>query len=436
MTIIARNKQVKLEHIKITTMLNDSIKSFTLMFFLLLTLLLNGLTITYANSSKPLIDSIVLRPINSAEDKINGKVIRFDFGTLSSLDDKYTEHGIEHTFVLNNSSSQEVTISELKPSCICIHKAYITDGNHTQTRQIDEIQGILLPDVVSLPIKVMPKEQVKFFVSLDPFSVFPGPVLQSVDVMIQGQTSPITTLEMAGVLQSGIDFSTSVLNFHQIKSGKGASALLFLTLDRRLHRSLPDDVILRLISNNPDISVRLINPKFPVTSKISLAPNEFQLLEPNNALTDFPNNSVIEYRIILSPSAKIGPIKGRLVLIAPQFPSIVLLTNATIPFAGEIIGTITDTPQVIVFGGVTHGQSVSKSITITTRQAGMKLKVVSSHSYLQAELLPVLGQTHSWTLVVKLNSQAPVGDLEDNVTVITPHQEHLLVPVFASVNQK
>ncbi len=295
-----------------------------------------------------------------------------------------TDQGIEHTFVLTNSSSKEIIISELKPNCICIHKAYITNGRHDQTLQIDESQGIILPDIVSLPIKVMPKEQVKIFVSLDPFSVFPGPVLQSVDVMIQGQTSPVATLEMAGGLQSGIKFSTSVLNFHQIKSGIGMSALLFLTLDRRLHRSLPDNLILRLISNNPDISVRLINPKLPTTSKTSLAPNDFRLQEPEDVLTDFPNETVIEYKITVSSSARIGPIKGSLSLIAPQFPSIVLLNNATVPFAGEVVGTITDTPQIIVFGDVTYGQSVSKSITITTRQAGMKLKVVSSHSYLQS----------------------------------------------------
>ena len=187
--------------------------------------------------------SLVFQTVGGTAQKANPSVIRYDFGTTTQLDDKYALHGIEHTFVLTNSTSQPVTIRELKPSDICIDKDYVTDERHTQTLQNDINTGEVFPDTLDLPIKVAPGAQVKVFVSIDPMDVFPGPVLQSVDVMIQGLTQPAATLQMSGILQSGISFSSPVLDFGQIPAGKGAILPLSITLDRRLHRSLPNSIL-------------------------------------------------------------------------------------------------------------------------------------------------------------------------------------------------
>jgi len=187
----------------------------------------------------------------------NSSLIRYDFGTTTQLDDKYAEHGIEHTFILVNHSAKEITITEIKPGDICVKKNYATNGLHNQDRIGMSDYG-LFPDILDLPLRVPPEGKVKIFVSIDPIDIFTGPVLEFADVMVQDQTAPAATLQMSGVLQSGISFSKSVLDFHQVPAGKSATQLISITLDRRLHRFTSNDLRLKVVSNNPDIQVGVV----------------------------------------------------------------------------------------------------------------------------------------------------------------------------------
>lgn len=384
-------------------------------------------------------DLVCFRSLGDIESKAETGMILYDFGKTSVLDDKYAFHGIEHTFVLTNPTSHTVTINELKPSCICIDKDYITDDQHTQTLKIDEIQGVF-PDVIDLPLTVTPGGQVKVFVSIDPQSIFPGHVLQSVDVMVQGQEKPAATLQISGLLQSGVSFSQDLLDFHKVTAGKVASILVSITLDRRIHRFLPDDIILEASSNNADISVTRIVP-FNKTDKKKLPHlNAIRLAAPKNILQDFASDTKLVYRIDLQPTARIGIIMGSLSLIAPKFPNLLLLVNAHIPFAGEVVGDITASPSLVVFGNVHIGTEATKTVTITTDHPNEQMHLTSSNPNILLKMIKHESSTESfqgnqvWDLEVKLSSKTHIGVVEDKVIITTSSGQHITLPVFASVS--
>lgn len=364
-------------------------------------------------------------------------IIHYDFGVTTALDDNYGQHGIEHTFTLANRSQQDITITELKPSCICIKKSYLTDGQHNQDVIGTSDYG-LFPDELKLPMTVAPGTQVKIFVSIDPLSVFPGSVFQSVDVIVQGSDKPFATLQMSGILKSGINFSAPTLDFQKVSAGKAASLSLTVTLDRRLHRSTADDMIIKALSNNSDIVVTRVSA--PQSMKgIVLAPDEMQLLEPENIVEDFAADTKVVYKVTLLPQARIGVIKGSLSLVAPAYPNLILFVNARIPFAGQVAGDIAASPQQIIFGSVPFGQTATKSVSILSRISAEHLKLTCANSNLSVRLVPsktggvAPGYPYSYKLEVTLNPKSPAGVLEENVTLSTPALQHLVVPIAAFV---
>ena len=370
----------------------------------------------------------------------NTGTIRYDFGTTTQLDDKYAEHGIEHTFIFVNHSAKAITITEIKPGDICVKKNYVTDGLHNQDR-IGTFDYGLFPDILDLPLRVPPEGSVKIFVSIDPIDVFTGPVLQFVDVMVQGQTAPAATLQMLGVLQSGISFSKSILDFHRVAAGKSASQLISITLDRRLHRYTGENLRLKVVSNNPDIHISKFSHVTTNGPETIIKSDEMEIAGPKeNAVLDFPGDSTYVFKVTLSPHAPLGIVKGSLSISAPRFPSLLIVMNARVPFDGEVIGDITDDPPLVVFGNVHVGKAVTKSVLIFCPRRPTRLKVVSHNPNIAARLLPTLTKSpHSnghgvWRLEIALSSHTPLGVVEDKVTINTSSGQRLIVPVFASVS--
>ncbi len=386
-------------------------------------------------------DTFTFQSLVRDKPEIHSGVIRFDFGTTTPLDDKYAQHGIEHTFTLINNSSRVVSITELKPISICVKKFYLTDGQHTQG-SVSQYDYGLYPDILTLPAQIAPGAQIKVFVSIDPMSVFTGVVDQSVEVMVQGQEKPAAVLEMSGVLQSGISFSSSTLNFGRVPAGKKVSLFMTITLDRRLHRFLPDNVRLKVISNNGDIQVtKAISAQASPKKKVLIS-NEITITSPKNIFDDFPTDTKVIYKVTLLPNAELGDVKGSMSIIAPAYPSLIMLVNARVPFVGEVIGDISASPQVIVFDSVPVGSAATKSITVTLGNSAGSLSLLCHNPNLTAHLVsdssfkPSPEHSGSYTLQVTLGPTAPVGVLEDKITVVTSSGQHLIVPVFASVSSK
>ena len=399
----------------------------------------NCLVAVYADDLPPT-NTFVFKAVNDQQKSINPSAIQYNFGTTTQLDDKYVTHGVEHIFVLSNTSAKAITITDLEPNSICINKNYVTNGRHDQVRQMDITDDEIFPDILPLPTTVAPGSQVSIFVSIDPSDVFSGPVTQSVNVMVQDQASPAAILIMSGTLQNGIAFSPSVLNFHEVTAGSGASLALSVTLDRRLHRHLPFSLDLRLVSNNPDILIRRTPHSHSKAEDTAAASVVVPLPSPKIIVEDFPKDSVVTYQIILSPHASLGTLKGNISIIAPQYPNIILLVNAQVPVSGEVIGDVTCWPPVVVFGSVPVGTTVTKIVTITSHKNLAQMKAFSSNPNISVRLTPktidkstgtVPGR--SWQLEITLGSQTPISSVEDKVSVMTPSGQHLEIPVFASV---
>ena len=52
--------------------------------------------------------SFVFKSVNDQQRGTNPCAIQYDFGTTTQLDNKYMTHGIEHIFVLSNTSADSV----------------------------------------------------------------------------------------------------------------------------------------------------------------------------------------------------------------------------------------------------------------------------------------------------------------------------------------
>jgi len=78
---------------------------------------------------------------------------------------------------------------------------------------------------------------------------------------------------------------------------------------------------------------------------------------------------------------------------------------------------------------------------ISARHSITGLKLVSTNLNLTVRLIPEKGNSStseapfSWQLEVMVNAKAPIGVIEDKVTVTTPSGQKLIVPVFASVSR-
>lgn len=356
-------------------------------------------------------------------------VASHDCGIVSLLDPLLPGEYIEHVFVLQNPNKVPITVEELQRSDICIVSRIIGDSPK------------------QFPLTLAPEAQVQILVGIDPSLTLPGVLRKSVKIMVKGEEAPAATLEMRGIVSSGISLSPSVLDFKNPLAGSGATALLTVSIDSRLPNFLPPGAMIELVSSNPDVQIVPVGNGRPTVSS-SVVAIPLPDSEPSQASQQPSSPAIVSrtYKLVLSRAARLGMLTGKMLLRAPGYPSLVILHQSYVPFAGRVMGEISSSPQVVVFGTVTAGKTAVQPITLmgVSKIALTGLKISTANPALSAKLASstpedIQGSPSSSpdkvkvTLFVSLGSKAPQGILNSSVTVITASGQHLILPVFASV---
>lgn len=345
---------------------------------------------------------------------------RYDFGSLSGSQ----PYLLSHVFVLQNYTPHSQTIIELRPACGCT--------------------SALLGGETNVPFTLPPGRQISVCMTLDPVNLPPGPVSKAVWVYVRGQEAPAATLEMTGTLLPAAQLSLAALNFGRLSSGDSLTLPLTVTWNSHI---LPAGTQCRLVSTNPEVQITPEPPGAGEAQPLGMA-------VPTSASADIAKAQSQTYRCTLSPQVHLGELWGdvQAVVTVPRTTPVVV---GSIPIQGNIAGDVTASPAVVAFGTVPHGQTASRQIALTLAQPILPT-VTSASPYLTARLYSPTAARRSHPfgggapakasqpddmaigssealLTVTLNSRAPAGPLEADLTVTTRSGQRLWVPVYVLI---
>lgn len=347
---------------------------------------------------------------------------RYNFPEVDPLKSR----SLEHIFLIRNTSEKPVTLSHVQGSCGCSRVTLLPDG--AATTEVSD-QGRTLK----------PGETARIQVVVDIAKITRGASKKYVWIFAAGQTMPIATVEMNLNVSPVVKSEPLQVNFGRAAFGSEREVTFTISVDRRLYAEKGRT----LISTNPDVTATL---KGAVKIPAPDSPSDVSLVENWVRLT---------YTLTLSKSAPLGPVMGTLYWGLPETASAQGSLPATmdphtavvVPISGEIIGSISALPAAAVFGMVTEGSELERSVRIfaNTPDTFKGLKIVSQSPFISATLEPEKTDTPATAAApagatagrirITLAKSAPAGELVGEVHVLTASGERLVVTVLAYVQK-
>lgn len=330
----------------------------------------------------------------------------YDFGVI----DMFRANPPGFAFTLQNTGKSPLTIDQVQSSCGCT--TALLSGKRT----------------------LAPGEQTKVQVTLNPARLKPGKLDKVIVVLLEGNPAPAVSVQLTGQMPELVSFSPKVLDFGRQMAGKAHTFSLTATYDARL---LNGQGPVQIVSNNPDVEVRLATGKSP--GKVqrdgrSYLCQEVTVTLPAHAALGFVTGyACLAYR---SERSKTTVASGAQPLAMQPTDAI---GGVFVPITGEVVGSISAMPSIVVFGSVTAAASPSQRVILRGAQSPdlEGLIVTSSTPQLVARLLPspkASGQSIGQAILeVKLSPKAAAGNLQAAITVRTKKGERLVLPVILNV---
>lgn len=344
----------------------------------------------------------------------NPSIGQLDAGTIDPL----SKPKIEQDFILRNDRKAPITIGRLQPTCGCTS---VILGEGTETTKT-----------------LAPGEEVKVRASVD-VTRFHGPIHKAVRAYAADGTTLLATMEITATIQDPVTLSTRQIDFHQVNFGTSVSIPFDVTLSPRV-LAMGN---LEVISSNPDLSVMPIGDKFPPVVPPALR----------------------HYVVAITPKSAIGPVTGTLSFTLSKKAATSPDANANakevasdedrlasslqmsqVVISGEVVGKISATPKMIVFGA---SRQAPQKITVTGAPALMKnLKFNSLSPWVKLSPVPVPKPAKTKTVAgeaklptapasavfdLVLDTRTPAGALETQVTITASDGERLSIPILADV---
>lgn len=313
---------------------------------------------------------------------------RYDFGEIR----QGGAAPLTHTFLLRNDGPAPVTIGRFQPSCHCTSAAFMPQQ--------------------PLPVTLAPGAQAAVQVSVVIEPYLSGPLEKYVQVFATGQDEPLATLTLDGNLHPLAVMDPLSLDFGTVSAGQARSLTLTATVDARL---VPKGKIPALAASDPDIQITPLRPR------------------PDTDVT----TRTFAYRVTLSSRAALGPVQDLLQFIVPaNAPSVSGMTLADgpgVPVAGTVRGPVLFSPAMLAFGVVSQGQSALLPVRLTAKQDSLLAAARASTRSPYLRLSWVRRAARTRTLDVMLDSGAPVGAVQSQVTILLRDGLHLRLPVTAYI---
>ena len=245
---------------------------------------------------------------------------------------------VEHEFHWKNTGGAPVKVTGLHASCGCT--SAIVAG------PAGSAPGGALPTVA-------PGEEIAVKVTVDLTPLRPGQIHKSVTVYAEGSTAPEALFEIAGVLRGAVTFSPAAVNLGSVEAGAAHSVTFTATLDPRIMAAGP---LPPLVCSNPAVQIR----------------------PDPEARTPGGNAEVRRFVASVAPDTPIGQVSGMNSFAAPpasgaRIPTGVAaaLRSSVLTVFGQVTGAISAAPLNVAFGVILSGQTVSRQVTLTARDAGI-----------------------------------------------------------------
>lgn len=299
---------------------------------------------------------------------------------------------ISHVFTLKNGSDAEISLTEVRPTCGCTTAVI---GN-------DAAGG------TSTPV-LAPGQSADVRVDVDPARVSTGRITKSILVFAKGQPRPIAVLEVTGLIDPGVTFNPTPVDFGEVIAGTEVQRSLLLT----------------------------VNPDFKLTETPRLSSTVPSLLisqpEPGHNAQGL---STFKYTLTLPRDAYIGVISGVVILMRPD--SAGKLANINVAVCGTVKGDVAASPNTVIFGAATAGRGAVQKVMLTgvSKTSLDHLKIVSTSNYVTASIgkaLPSPDTPAVASMEVNLSPKTPAGSISSQLILQTETGQQLLLPVYAYV---
>ena len=337
---------------------------------------------------------------------------RCDFGTLFLLGEPGGKPR-ERIVTLRNVGTRVIEIAQLESSCGCTTAMLPAAGGVPQTR-------------------LAPGAKIALRITLHSETLKPGLLRKWVWVRGVHQAQPLVTLAITATVQAPATFTPATLDFGRVPAGEKRSLRLTATTPSG-QTNIP---LWHLVSANPDVRV-----------------------EPEMAQSDASSRQNTSgtitrtFLVTLAPDAFLGRIEGALRLVAGSSDSPMGRVAASspagdaetgnglsVPLAGEVIGSLSALPRVLVLGSTPAGKAVTRQVILQgdTPDALQGLEVSCASPSVSARLLPAANApanvpATTIPLTIMLADTAPAGGFQTDVIVTTRAGQRLRIIVLGSV---
>jgi hypothetical protein len=313
-----------------------------------------------------------------------------NFGAIRQCDASVP---VSHLFILKNASTQPLILDKLTPNCECASATIA--GEKPQ----------------SLPVTIAPGAEISIETKVNISKLYPGLFHKAIYLFVKEQTAPAFELKLTGEIRAGVTLVSDIANFGHALYGEQPSTKIEAIVDKGVI-SQPEKLTAE--SSNPDVIVK---------RSVSITKNT--------------NLTRVEFRAALSPTARIGRIAGQITLRYPGAKDISGLVGTPIQIMGDVVGSISASPQSISFEGAVSSPPAEQVVIVTGLGASSiaRAKIESTSPHIKAKFIAPKEASLIKALKLQVSLIAitqPFGK-QENITITAPDGERLLIPVTINI---
>lgn len=284
---------------------------------------------------------------------------------------------VEHTFTISNTGTSPLQIKNLRPTCGCV------------STEIDKRT-------------LQPGEQGKITLHFDTHGRF-GKQSEGAYIHSNDPITPIVPLRMSGVLHSAmLTVSQRSLDFGTLHAAQGGTTELML--------SDPAD---------PTFQVKAVSSDSPDVKGTIFLPDK--------------EHPTYRIRVALLPGIPIGDFSTNLLVETTHHRESIL----TIPIRAAILPNLDLLPELIHFGRIKQGETVTKQLVLTLyTPTPWKIEATNVPvDYITITKDPQ--KKDSVTLTCRLTEKAPVGVIKTQLVIRTtdPEYQEITIPIYGVVEE-
>jgi len=288
---------------------------------------------------------------------------------------------IETVFTVKNSGTQDLVITDARPSCGCT--------------------------VASFDRTVKPGQTGKITAAVDTKN-FTGPITKTVSVVSNDPETPQLALTIKAVVKPYVEIDpTEFVRFSAIRGDTASQDLILFSSEKDFQPTVAE-------SSQPYVKAQVA----PASDKEKL---------------EGKTGTQYKLHVTLEPTAPVG------VLNAPVHvkTGVAKQPDIEIRVSGIVRDRISVTPASIVFGNFTPGKDViSRNVIFTNNKPGQAVrvqKVDSSVSGISAEIVPMT-EGVNYTIVLKPKNDLKKGEFSGTLKIYTSDKDRPVVEVPISGN--